>query len=104
MSNYTYCTLIIEAAYQQAAQELFGNSTTDPDTGAVVVTPNTNVFVTGLSADGTAPATHYVTAGPFDNSELNKALNQQAVPFWVSFGPEPDFNGLQQVVPEQGTM
>ena len=95
--SYTFATLIVAAADQLAAQELFGTTTTDPDTGAVVVTPNFNVFVTGLSADGTAPATHYVSAGPFDNSELNKALNQQAVPFWVSFGPEPDFNGMQIV-------
>ena len=79
--NYTFATLIVSAADQLAAQELLSSK----------------YFLTGLSADGTTPATHYVSAGPFDNDELNKALNQQTVPFWVSFGPEPDFNGMQIV-------
>jgi hypothetical protein len=79
--DYTFATLIVAAEYRQAAQELLSDQ----------------YFLTGLSADGLPPATHYVSAGPFDNSELNKALNQQAVPFWVSFGPEPDFNGMQIV-------
>ena len=31
-----------------------------------------DTFVAGLSADGTEPATHYVTSGPFDNDQLNQ--------------------------------
>ena len=86
--SYTFATLVVSAEHQLAAKELLSS----------------DYFNLGLSSDGTSPATHYITSGPFDNTELNKALNQSLVQFWVSFGPEPDFNGLQQVVPEQGTM
>lgn len=82
MSDYTYATLIVAAEQQVAAQELLS-----PD-----------YFNLGLSADGSAPATHYVTAGPFSNDELNTALNQSEVKFWVSFGTSPDYNGMQVVV------
>lgn len=82
MSEYVYATLIVSAADQQAAQALLGS---------------TDIFVFGLSADGTAPATHYVTCGPWDSTELDAAMNQTAVPFWVHFGREPDYNGLVPV-------
>lgn len=80
--NYTYCTLIVSAANKQAAQELLGDS----------------YFTNALSSDGTAPATHYISSGPFDNNALNTALNQTDVNFFVSFGMQPDFNDLKPLV------
>jgi hypothetical protein len=80
--DYTYATLIVIAEDQQAAKDLLSQ----------------DYFNMGLSADGNPPATHYVTAGPFSNEELNTAMNQTAVPFWVHFGMEPDYNGMVPAV------
>ena len=56
MANYTYATVIVPSENQAKAQAIAGADT----------------FVAGLSADGTQPATHYVTSGPFDNDQLNQ--------------------------------
>ena len=56
MANYTYATVIVPSENQSKAQAIAGADT----------------FVAGLSADGTQPATHYVTSGPFDNEQLNQ--------------------------------
>ena len=56
MANYTYATVIVPSENQSKAQAIAGADT----------------FVAGLSADGTEPATHYVTSGPFDNDQLNQ--------------------------------
>ena len=51
--NYTFATVAILAADQAAAQAQYPA-----------------YFNTGASETGEAPATHYVTSGPFDNAEL----------------------------------
>lgn len=84
MSDYTYATLIVSAEQQELAKELLSQE----------------YFNLGLSADGTAPATHFVTSGPFSNEELNTALNQSEVKFWVSFGISPDYNEMQVIAEE----
>ena len=81
MADFTYATLIVAAEQQVAAQELLS-----PD-----------YFQLGLSADGSAPVTHHVTAGPFSNDELNTALNQTVIQFWANFGNEPNCNGMVPV-------
>jgi hypothetical protein len=76
--NYTYATLIVPAFAQSSAKELLSE----------------DYFNMGLSIDGTDPASHYVSAGPFSNEELGKALNQSDIPFWVNFGNEPNYHDL----------
>ena len=68
--NSTLATVIVAAADQAAAQADF------PD-----------YFFTGLSADGPAPATHFVTNGYFDDDELAKIVNDVTWPRKVYFGP-----------------
>lgn len=80
--DYTYATLICSSEDQQAAKDLLSQ----------------DYFNLGLSTDGSAPATHYVSSGPFSNEELNTAMNQIVTPFWVQFGMEPDYNGLTPIV------
>ena len=72
MSNYTFATVIIADADKAAAQADLGEG----------------FFVTALSADGTEPATHWMSSGPFDNTELNRICNDVTWPRRVSFGQE----------------
>ena len=95
---WTNATVIVSAADQQKANELLGASVTDEE-GNVTVTPS-NHFTTGLSADGTEPATHYIASGAFNNDELNVLLNDKSVDFFVYFGDvqaAKDANGLTMV-------
>ena len=56
MSEYTHRTIIVPAAFQSLAQALC-EAAAEGDAGA-------GMFTTGLSADGTEPATHYISSGP----------------------------------------
>ena len=56
MSTYTHRTIIVPAAFQQLAQGLC-EAAAEGDAGA-------GMFTTGLSADGTEPASHYISSGP----------------------------------------
>lgn len=69
--DYTYATVIIPAADQSAAQAEFPA-----------------YFTTGLSADGTPPATNYVTSGPFENGELDHIANDVTWPRTIYFGSD----------------
>ena len=55
MSTYTHRTIIVPAAFQQLAQALCAEAA-EGDAGK-------GMFTTALSADGTEPATHYISAG-----------------------------------------
>lgn len=55
MSTYTNRTIIVPAAFQQLAQALC-EAAAEGDAGQ-------GMFTIGLSADGTAPATHYISSG-----------------------------------------
>ena len=56
MSTYTHRTIIVPAAFQQLAQALC-EAAAEGDAGR-------GMFTTGLSADGTEPAMHYISSGP----------------------------------------
>lgn len=60
MSTYTHRTIIVPAAFQQLAQGLC-EAAAEGDAGA-------GMFTTGLSADGTEPASHYISSGPIYES------------------------------------
>lgn len=77
--NYTFATVAIAAADQAAAQANY------PE-----------YFNTGASETGEAPATHYVTSGPFDNVELSNMLNYEAFRKGVAFGADAQA-GLAQL-------
>lgn len=91
MSDFTYATVCISAAAQQAAQADLSDG----------------FFNTGLSADGTEPATHYMTSGPWDSAELSRVCNPAPDGFaWeyrIAFGQDwqsfIDSLGLKMVVP-----
>ena len=83
--NDVFRTLVVPAVSQQAAQEIA------PD-----------CFTTGLSADGTAPATHYIASGhlPVDQADAIALLAG------VDVSEEEPFAvmgrlGLQMIVSEQ---
>ena len=65
----TLATVVIAAADQAAAQADF------PD-----------YFTAPASADGAAPATHYLTNGYFDDTELDRICNDVAWIRWIYFG------------------
>lgn len=75
--DYTFATVIVTSPNQSAMQTLVGDG----------------YFTAGYSADGTAPATHYVSSGPFDNSVLNMIVNSD-IPKQVNFGNEVWTDGL----------
>lgn len=54
MADYTYATMIVADADKAQAQADMGDG----------------FFLFPLSADGSAPATHWMSSGPFNNSEL----------------------------------
>ena len=60
MSEYTHRTIIVPAAFQQLAQALC-EAAAEGDAGA-------GMFTTGLSADGTEPASHFISSGPIFDS------------------------------------
>lgn len=60
MSEYTHRTIIVPAAFQQLAQGLC-EAAAEGDAGK-------GMFTTGLSADGTEPATHYISTGFVDSA------------------------------------
>lgn len=60
MSDYTHRTIIVPAAFQQLAQGLC-EAAAEGDAGR-------GMFTTGLSPDGTEPATHYISSGPIYES------------------------------------
>lgn len=70
--NYTFATVIVADADREAAQADLG----------------TGFFNTALSADGTEPATHWMSSGPFDNTELDRIVNSATWPRKVYFGQD----------------
>lgn len=74
--NYTFASVVIADADRQAAQADLGEG----------------FFNTGLSADGTEPATHWMSSGPWLNDELDKVCNQSPDgfewPYQINFGTE----------------
>ena len=58
--NYTYATIVIGNEDREQAQADLGSG----------------FFNTGLSQSGEAPATHWLSSGPFDNTELNIIVNK----------------------------
>ena len=69
--DYTFATVAIAAADQQAAQAQYPA-----------------YFNTGASETGELPVTHYVTSGPFDNVELAGVMNLTDWPKRVAFGAD----------------
>lgn len=70
MSSSTLATVTVLAADQATAQADF-----------------LDYFTAPASADGAAPATHYLTNGFFDDTELDRICNDVAWPRRVYFGP-----------------
>lgn len=83
--DYTFATVLVAAADQQAAQTLLG------DTG---------FFTVGYSETGQAPVTHYMSSGAFNNTELDILVNDTTIQKTVLFGNETRTNGLLPVVEE----
>jgi hypothetical protein len=75
--DYTFASVSTTADNQAALQELVG----------------VGYFTAGYSADGTAPATHYISTGPFDNAVLTQIMDSKLFDL-VSFGMETDTFGL----------
>lgn len=86
MFNFTFATIIISAADQAQAQADLGEG----------------FFTTPLSATGEAPATNFMSSGPFDNAELDAIVNTYTWPKKVYFGQDwqaaLDLEGLMMVV------
>ena len=83
--DYTYCTIIIAAADQAAAQKDYPF-----------------YFFVGLSPTGAAPATNYVQSGPIANTEMNDITNEQVWAKRMYFGenseqPALDALGLKVI-------
>lgn len=76
MADYTYASVVILDADKANAQADLGDG----------------FFNTGLSADGTEPATHWISSGPWSNEELDKVCNQSPDgfewPYQISFGQD----------------
>jgi hypothetical protein len=72
MSDFTQATVIVAAADQAAAQADMGDT----------------VFIVGASPTGLAPATNYVTSGPWSNAEMDQMANDVAWPKKMYFGTE----------------
>ena len=60
MNAYTHRTIVVPAAFQSLAQGLC-EAAAEGDAGK-------GMFTTGLSADGTEPATHYISAGYIEDT------------------------------------
>ena len=72
MSTFTHATVIVA----------------DADKATAVSDLGEGFFATALSADGTEPATHWMSSGPFNNDELNRICNDVAWPRKVYFGQD----------------
>lgn len=83
--DYTFASVLIKTENQTAMQDIVG----------------TGYFDAGYSTDGNAPATHYISSGPFDNDALNKILNSKLFE-QVIFGLETNTFGLIAVNPQLG--
>ena len=83
MSNYTFATVIIADEYKAAAQTDLSEYQ----------------FTAPLSADGSAPATHWMSSGAWGNDQLDFIVNEAVWPHVVSFG-----DSWQEAVAEQGLM
>jgi hypothetical protein len=70
MSQSTFASCFVEAQYQAAAQQDLGEG----------------YFTAPLSADGTAPATHYWSTGYWLDSQLDFIVNEATWPKTVKFG------------------
>ena len=70
MSNSTFANVFVAAADQEQAQADMGEG----------------YFTAPLSADGSAPATHYWSTGWWFDSELDFIVNEATWPKTVKFG------------------
>jgi hypothetical protein len=70
MSQSTFASCFVEAQYQAAAQADLGEG----------------YFTAPLSADGTAPATHYWSTGYWYDEQLDFIVNEATWPKTVKFG------------------
>lgn len=91
MADYTFASVIVSAADRQQAQADLGDG----------------FFNTSLSPTGEAPATNFMSSGPFNNSELNIVVNTASWPKKVYFGQDwqaaISAEELQMVVQESAT-
>ena len=87
MSDFTQATVIIKAADQAAAQADMGDT----------------VFIVSASPTGEAPATNYVTSGPWSNAEMDQMANDVVWPKKMYFGTDWQAalaaNNLQIITP-----
>ena len=87
MTDYTFATIIVAAQDQAAAQADLGDG----------------FFNTALSPTGEAPATNFMSSGPFDNSEMYTVVNTATWPKTIYFGQDwqaaLDAQGLKMVQP-----
>lgn len=85
MSDYTFATIIIAAQDQAAAQADLGDG----------------FFNTALSPTGDAPATDFMSSGPFANSEMDIIVNTVTWSKVIYFGQDwqaaLDAQGLKMV-------
>jgi hypothetical protein len=72
VSDFTFATVIVTDADKTAAQT---------DMGA-------GFFTVALSADGSEPATHWMSSGPFENAEMDAIVNDYTWPKVVHFGQD----------------
>ena len=86
--GYTFATCVIPDSEKAAAQETYPA-----------------YFVVGLSADGSAPATHWVTSGALDNAEITEMVTHFPAGWKFDFGNDLSGAlanwGLQPVQVEQ---
>lgn len=80
--DYTFATIVVPDADHAAAQKDYPN-----------------YFMVGLSADGSAPATFWVSSGPFSNVEMDNIVNEQVWAKRIYFG-----NNTQAVLTTLGLM
>ena len=82
----TFCTVIIPASEQATAHETYPV-----------------YFMVGLSSDGKAPATHYVSSGAFSRTEINDMVTRYDQGWRCDFTRELsdalDTAGLKMIVP-----
>lgn len=83
--DYTFATVIVAAADQATAQTLL---------------ENTSYFTAGFSEAGELPVTHYVSSGPFSNTELDLLVNDTTFQKKVLFGREVRTDDLKPVPPQ----
>ena len=71
--------------------------------GGEIITASEH-FTTGLSVNGSEPATHYIASGFFNDEELNVLLNSD-IDWKIRFGKEPSIfieeEGLKMISVEE---